>query len=67
MRRLLKEKQTNIGIRFTENSEGTGFIVAGRGELHLAILIEKMRREGFEIEVSKPQVILGTPRRRHAS
>ncbi len=56
--RLLKEKQTNIGIRITENSEGTGFIVAGRGELHLAILFENLRREGYEFQVGKPEVIL---------
>lgn len=56
--RLLKEKQTNIGIRITENAEGTGFIVAGRGELHLAILFENLRREGYEFQVGKPEVIL---------
>lgn len=56
--RLLKEKQTNIGIRITENTEGTGFIVAGRGELHLAILFENLRREGYEFQVGKPEVIL---------
>ena len=56
--RLLKEKQTNIGIRITANQEGTGFIVAGRGELHLAILFENLRREGYEFQVGKPEVIL---------
>ncbi|KKU81400.1 MAG: GTP-binding protein TypA [Microgenomates group bacterium GW2011_GWA2_47_8] len=56
--RLLKEKQTNIGIRITENPDGTGFIVAGRGELHLAILFENLRREGYEFQVGKPEVIL---------
>jgi len=56
--RLLKEKQTNIGLRITENPEGTGFIVAGRGELHLAILFENLRREGYEFQVGKPEVIL---------
>ncbi len=56
--RLLKEKQTNIGIRIKENSEGTGFVVAGRGELHLAILFENLRREGYEFQVGKPEVIL---------
>lgn len=55
--RLLKEKQTNIGLKISENEEGTGFIVAGRGELHLAILLENLRREGYEMEVGKPQVI----------
>lgn len=56
--RLLKEKQTNIGLRITENPDGTGFIVAGRGELHLAILFENLRREGYEFQVGKPEVIL---------
>lgn len=56
--RLIKEKQTNIGLRITENPEGTGFIVAGRGELHLAILFENLRREGYEFQVGKPEVIL---------
>lgn len=56
--RLLKEKQTNIGLRIRENTDGTGFIVAGRGELHLAILFENLRREGYEFQVSKPEVIL---------
>jgi len=56
--RLLKEKQTNIGIRITENPDGTGFIVAGRGELHLAILFENLRREGYEFQVGKPEVIM---------
>ncbi len=55
--RLLKEKQTNIGIRISENPEGTGFIVAGRGELHLAVLLENLRREGYEMQVGKPEVI----------
>lgn len=56
--RLVKEKQTNIGLRITENPDGTGFIVAGRGELHLAILFENLRREGYEFQVGKPEVIL---------
>ena len=56
--RLLKEKQTNIGLRITENPDSTGFIVAGRGELHLAILFENLRREGYEFQVGKPEVIL---------
>ncbi len=56
--RLLREKKTNIGLRIEENSNGTGFIVAGRGELHLAVLIENMRREGYELEVGKPEVII---------
>lgn len=55
--RLLKEKQTNIGLRISENPRGTGFIVAGRGELHLAVLLENLRREGYEMQVGKPEVI----------
>jgi GTP-binding protein len=56
--RLLKEKQTNIGLKIEENPAGNGFVVAGRGELHLAVLIENLRREGYELQVSKPEVIL---------
>lgn len=55
--RLMKEMQTNLGLRFEDDPERGGFMVSGRGELHLAILIETMRREGFELEVSRPQVI----------
>ncbi|MFH0863833.1 MAG: translational GTPase TypA [Candidatus Gottesmanbacteria bacterium] len=56
--RLLKEKETNLGLKIEEDPHGANFIVAGRGELHLAILIETMRREGFEMQISKPQVII---------
>ncbi len=56
--RLLKEKETNLGLKIEEDSTGVGFVVSGRGELHLAVLIETMRREGYELEVSRPQVIL---------
>lgn len=56
--RLLKEKKTNIGLKISENPSGTGFIVAGRGELHLAVLLENLRREGYEMQVGKPEVIL---------
>ncbi len=55
--RLEKEKQTNLGLKIKPDSEGVNYLVYGRGELHLAILIETMRREGFELQVSKPQVI----------
>jgi GTP-binding protein len=55
--RLEKEKQTNLGLKIEPDPEGVNYVVYGRGELHLAILIETMRREGFEIQVSKPQVI----------
>lgn len=56
--RLVKEKQTNIGLKIEENPNGSGFFVSGRGELHLAVLIENLRREGYEMEVGKPEVIL---------
>lgn len=55
--RLLKEKETNLGLRIEQDPSSSNFIVSGRGELHLSVLLEKMRREGFEMEVSKPQVI----------
>ncbi len=55
--RLLKEKETNLGLKIEQDDASSNFAVSGRGELHLAVLIETMRREGFEIEVSKPQVI----------
>ncbi len=55
--RLLREKETNLGMRFTDVGGGE-FEVVGRGELHLAVLIENMRREGYEMQVSKPQVII---------
>lgn len=58
--RLFKEKETNLGLRIEPDPEGIKFAVYGRGELHLSILIENMRREGFELEVSKPQVIYKT-------
>jgi GTP-binding protein len=56
--RLIKEKETNLGLRIEPLQDGIGFSVAGRGELHLSVLIETMRREGYELEVSKPKVIL---------
>jgi len=58
--RLTKEKQTNLGLKIEKSKDGANFIVAGRGELHLSVLIENMRREGFEMQVSKPQVIYKT-------
>ncbi len=58
--RLDKELETNLGLRVEEDTSGNGYIVSGRGELHLSVLIETMRREGFELEVSKPQVIFKT-------
>lgn len=53
--RLDKELETNVGLRVEEN--GIGFNVSGRGELHLSVLIETMRREGYEFEVGRPQVV----------
>src|SRR5690606_39010332 len=58
--RLLKEKERNIAIRVSELDDKDAFEVAGRGELQLAILIETMRREGFEVTVSRPQVVYKT-------
>ena len=53
--RLHKELETNVGLRVED--EGIGFLVSGRGELHLSVLIETMRREGYEFEVGRPQVV----------
>ena len=55
--RLLKEAERNIAIRVEENADKDSFNVSGRGELQLAILIENMRREGFELTVSRPRVV----------
>ncbi|MBS3982649.1 MAG: translational GTPase TypA [Dethiobacter sp.] len=56
--RLFRELDTNVSLRVEETDSPDSFKVAGRGELHLSILIENMRREGFELQVSKPVVIL---------
>jgi len=55
--RLFKELETDMALRVEDTADGK-WIVSGRGELHLAILIERMRREGFEFQVSRPQVIM---------
>ena len=55
--RLKKELETNIGLEVIELDDVDGYKVNGRGELHLSILLEKMRREGFELSVSKPEVL----------
>jgi GTP-binding protein len=55
--RLFRELRTNVALRIEETETGDVFKVSGRGELHLAILIENMRREGYELAVSKPRVI----------
>ncbi len=56
--RLMKELETNVGLEVEPLENLEGYKVNGRGELHLSILLEKMRREGFELSVSKPEVIL---------
>ncbi|MFH0828841.1 MAG: translational GTPase TypA [Candidatus Kerfeldbacteria bacterium] len=56
--RLDRELETNVALRVQPTENENSFLVSGRGELHLAILIEQMRREGFELQVSQPQVIL---------
>lgn len=56
--RLMKELETNVALRVEETDNENSFLVSGRGELHLAVLIEQMRREGFELQVSQPQVIM---------
>jgi GTP-binding protein len=55
--RLMKELETNVALRVEETTSTDAFLVSGRGELHLGILIETMRREGFELQVSQPEVI----------
>jgi len=55
--RLFKELETNVSLRVEETDSPDSFVVSGRGELHLSILIETMRREGYEFQVSKPRVI----------
>jgi GTP-binding protein len=55
--RLYRELETNVSLRVEDGSTADEFIVSGRGELHLSILIETMRREGYELQVSRPEVI----------
>lgn len=55
--RLMREKESNISMRITECEDGSGVEVAGRGVLHLSVLMETMRREGFEFQVGRPQVV----------
>ena len=55
--RLLREAEGNVALRITESAEKDSMEVAGRGELQLGILIETMRREGFELSVSRPKVL----------
>jgi GTP-binding protein len=56
--RLLREAEGNVALKIEESSEKDSFYVSGRGELQLAVLIETMRREGFEIAVSRPRVVM---------
>ena len=58
--RLLREAEGNVAMKITEGEDADSFEVAGRGELQLAILIETMRREGFELTVGRPQVLMHT-------
>ncbi|SMX22153.1 translational GTPase TypA [Boseongicola aestuarii] len=56
--RLMKEAETNVAIKVTDTPGGEAFEVAGRGELQMGVLIENMRREGFELSISRPQVLM---------
>ena len=58
--RLLREKESNISMRINELEDKTGIEVAGRGVLHLSVLMETMRREGFEFQVGRPRVVYKT-------
>jgi GTP-binding protein len=55
--RLYRELETNVSLRVVDGGSADEFVVSGRGELHLAVLIETMRREGYELQVSRPEVI----------
>ena len=55
--RLMKEAETNVAIQISDTPGGEAFEVAGRGELQMGVLIENMRREGFELSISRPQVL----------
>ena len=63
--RLLREAESNVAIRITESEDKDSFEVAGRGELQLGVLIETMRREGFELGISRPRVLFGTDEAGH--
>lgn len=56
--RLMKEAESNVAIKVSDASSGDAFEVAGRGELQIGVLIENMRREGFELSISRPQVLM---------
>jgi GTP-binding protein len=55
--RLMKEAESNVAIRVEDTPSGEAFVVSGRGELQMGVLIENMRREGFELSISRPRVI----------
>ncbi len=56
--RLMKEAESNVAIKISDTPGGDAFEVAGRGELQMGVLIENMRREGFELSISRPQVVM---------
>ena len=56
--RLYRELETNLSFRVEDTESPDTFLVSGRGELHLSVMIETMRREGYEFEVSKPEAIV---------
>src|SRR5690606_7683255 len=56
--RLYKELETDVSLRVDQTESPDAWVVSGRGELHLSILIENMRREGYELQLSKPKVII---------
>ena len=56
--RLFKEMKTNVSMRLEETDSPDAYVVCGRGELHLSVLIETMRREGYELQVGKPKVVM---------
>ncbi len=58
--RLVRELETNVGLRMESLETTEGYKISGRGELHLSILLEQMRREGYEIQVSQPKIIFKT-------
>jgi GTP-binding protein len=63
--RLLREAESNVAIKVSESADRDSFEVAGRGELQLGVLIETMRREGFELGISRPRVLYGTDEAGH--
>src|SRR6185436_214146 len=56
--RLQRELQSNVALRVEDTGDADVFLVSGRGELHLTILLENMRREGYEMAVSRPRVVI---------